>query len=550
MNCERLARVPDVIITNEHGRMKRGLAVAGFVFVYFYAFPYFGLLKSANELPRVLMTEELVEHQTARIDRRLRELGSWFDVAVTPTHRHYSNKAPGPSFLAVPAYIVCKGLGATSLKVCTWAFRISVSTIPTLLFLPFFFRVTRYFTEDPHARRTALVAVALGSIVFPYALLFMSHALAAVCAGGAFVAAVALCRGPTRRPDLAAVGCGLLAGSALLMDYQAVLASLAVGIYLVARAPRRLRHAVLATAGSIPPIAILAFYHWTCFGSPWRTGYAYAADPANHRGVMGIIGPNREALMNALISPSNGLFVLMPWVLLTIVGGVAIACDREWRKRVGAEAMVCGAVLVGYVLFLGSLVPEFGRAGWSVGPRYITVVMPFAAWLASAGFAVAERRAPTRMLAQALVLMGVIIYVLAASTYPHWPDYVKSPLDELSLRMLQTGRVVHSLGTALGLSGIAAIAPLYVVAAVLALSLLAGSRVRARLVTTWISCVLAAWTIASYRKFPHDRANAERALRFIDRTWEPAAIVRGGEHSSAGLHRREILKARPMGTLP
>ena len=50
----------------------RLLASVAFVVAYVYAFPYFGALRHANELPRILATEELVDHGTFRIDARLK----------------------------------------------------------------------------------------------------------------------------------------------------------------------------------------------------------------------------------------------------------------------------------------------------------------------------------------------------------------------------------------------------------------------------------------------------------------------------------------------
>ena len=54
-------------------RLRTAVTGAAFALVYLYAFPYFAGLKSANELPRVLTTQELVERGTIAIDARLGE---------------------------------------------------------------------------------------------------------------------------------------------------------------------------------------------------------------------------------------------------------------------------------------------------------------------------------------------------------------------------------------------------------------------------------------------------------------------------------------------
>ena len=47
-----------------------------FAAVYLYAFPFFDQLRSANEMPRLLMTQELVDRGVFYLDRRLSEFGS------------------------------------------------------------------------------------------------------------------------------------------------------------------------------------------------------------------------------------------------------------------------------------------------------------------------------------------------------------------------------------------------------------------------------------------------------------------------------------------
>src|SRR4051812_2819769 len=76
--------------------------------VYVYPFPYFDQLRSANEMPRILMTEQIVDARTFSVDARVHEMGSTLDLSRGPDGKLYPNKAPGPSLLAIPAYLVCK----------------------------------------------------------------------------------------------------------------------------------------------------------------------------------------------------------------------------------------------------------------------------------------------------------------------------------------------------------------------------------------------------------------------------------------------------------
>jgi hypothetical protein len=230
--------------------------------------------------------------------------------------------------------------------------------------------------------------------------------------------------------------------------------------------------------------------------------------------VLGIIGPNRVAMGNALIMPDNGLLVLMPWVLLAVAGAIVVALRAERRARVGAEALVCAIVAVAYVVFVGSLVPEFGRAGWAVGPRYIGVAMPFFAWLAVAGFAWADRRPATRALAGATLLVGVIVYVATATTYPHWPTPAfRNPVHEVAFRTLREGLAPPSLGGWLGLPGPWALAPVYVTAAALCAWAL-GVRPGRRAASTVAATIFAIAIVWGYGAFPRG-ASPERPWTYV-----------------------------------
>jgi hypothetical protein len=491
-----------------------------FAVAYLYAFPYFDRLRNANEMPRILQTRAIVDRKVLHIDAAMGELQSVMDTSVAPNGHHYPNKAPGPSFVGIPAYAFCKLLGIKSLRVQTWFFRVTVATIPAFLFLPLFYRVSRRFTDNEVSRRVALVALALASQAFPYALLFMSHMLATVFVGLAFAFAIPLARGSTRHPRRDALLVGLGCATAVMMDYQASMAAAIIGLYVLVLGPRRLRNGAWVAAGALAPTLILASYHKAAFGSLVKTGYSFGVDRSTMSGFMGIIGFGKEALTSTFILPSNGLLVLAPWVVLAVVGGVAIASRREWRKRVGSEAVVCGLVAAAYLAFLSSLLPYMARGGWCVGPRYMTLAMPFIAWLAGAGFAVARRFWVTRVLSQALVLASVVIFVVGATTFPHWPDRLANPLYDLIFPLLGRGYAVHSLGTAIGLPGIAAILPLYlfVLGAVLWLF---GLLTRRRLASLAVVCSLAALIVVGHRAFPKTNQNVVNPWPMIHTIWEP-----------------------------
>ena len=498
----------------------RWLAV--FAFIYFYPFPYFEKLWNANEVPRVFLAEEMVDHQHLWIDARIPDRGRIhsLDVSIAPDRHLYPNKSPGLSFLAAPVYAVARLFGHPSPRTCTWLFRAITITVPALLFLPFFLGMARRFAPDERACRTVLVAYALGSPALVYSILFMSHQPAAVCVGGSFLAAVALARKETSHPFLVAVLAGLLAGASVVVEYQSILGVLVIGIYFLVRVPNRVRAAGAALLGALPPAVLLLAYHALAFGSPWKSGYTFAVESTLHKGFLGVVGPSATCFWNTLFTPSNGLFTLVPWALFAIVGVVAVARDREARERCGAETIVCVAVIAVNVALLSALDPYMSRGGWSVGPRYLTASLPFVAWLAAAGFRAVERFSPARVLAQALVVSATIVFVVGATTYPHWPDGLRNPIYELAFPLLTHGYAVHSLGTLVGLHGLWAIAPMYTVVLGVTVWLLSHGPGRSWRQTA-LACILAVGLVAGYRALPMTGPYASRAWSFVTATWEP-----------------------------
>ena len=490
------------------------------VVAYVYAFPYFDSLRSANEMPRLLQTQEFVDKGHFWLDERRADMVSQFDTSFGPDGKQYPNKAPGPSFLAMPVYVIAKAAGLKTIAAFTWAFRVFAVTLPALLFLPFFYRLTSRFTNDEDARRAALFAYALGSPAFVYGVLFMSHQLAAVCAGAAFVVAVPLVRQEAKRPTWSAAAVGFFAAASVMMDYQAALAALIVGIYLVAFGAQRVRNVIFAAAGAAPIVLLLSSYHTVCFGSPLRTGYHFSVDQVTRKGFMGTVGPSAQSFFSTTFMPSNGLFVLAPWFLFAFIGAASIFSSRDQRERVGKEALVCTAVFGTYLLFLSSLDPYMARGGWCVGPRYLTVALPFAAWLACAGFAVAFKHAWMRIVALASIVVGVTVYTSAVSTYPHWPERLLNPLYELTFRLLRSGRSVHSAGQYLGLAGANAALPLFALVA-LTLAWLFSSRTQGGWKTAAGAFALGGAVVAAYSFFPGSGPYAEQAWNFVVSTWEP-----------------------------
>jgi hypothetical protein len=434
--------------------------LAAIAIAYLYLFPYFPRIHSANELPRVYLVKAIVDDHTFAVDRGAARWGATADVSPSGGHL-YSNKAPGSSLLAVPAYAAVRAVaGEPSLAATVWICRVFAGVLPMLGFLWFAWRFLARFAPDPAVRRVVVVGYALGSLAMTYSILFYSHQLGAICAACAWFVAVDVVDG--RRRPAAMAWAGGLAGAALLVDYQAVFATVPVAVYVVARLRPRAalgRGLAAAALGAAPPIGFLLMYHAACFGSPWRTGYDVSTTFAqfHQQGFLGLTELRWEAFWGSMLRPDNGLVTLSPGWLLAIPG-----CAALWRRGERAVAAVVICVAVVYVLFISSV--NFWRGGWGVGPRYIAAMLPFLLPAVAAQLDAWAARPARLGLAAGLIGVGVAVYVLSSATFPYWPDSVRHPLYDVTFRLLGENLTAPSLGSAMGIHGIAGIAPYLAVA--------------------------------------------------------------------------------------
>lgn len=473
---------------------------------YLYIFPYFPKIRSANELPRLYLVKAIADEHRFEIDHGVARWGATADVSPSRGHQ-YSNKAPGSSMLAAPAYLAARLGGEPSLAATMWLSRVFAGILPMLLFLPLLYGFLARFTPEPAIRRLVLVGYALGSMAMTFSVLFFSHQLGAICVASAWI--LALDVADRKRGLLAMTAAGALAGAAALVDYQAVFAAVPVAIHVLARLrswPRKelARAIAIAIAGAAVPIGILLAYHTACFGSPLRTGYDASTTFAiyHQQGFLGITALRWEAFVGSFVSRDNGLFFLAPWLVLALPGFYVLARSHRGYAAVGI------AVVVIYTLFISSI--NFWRGGWGVGPRYITAMLPF--MLPAVAVALARVPPLVRGALAGTIVVGVVVYALSAATFPYWPDSMRHPLVDCTFRLLGDNLAAPNAGNVVGLHGIASLVPyLLVVFGVLgyAVQRAAGWRGLA------LAGVVAGATLGAYSTLSSDDASSRRAYRFV-----------------------------------
>lgn len=499
------------------GLLTRHGWLAAIAVIYLYVFPYYPRIQSANELPRLYLVTAIVDDHTFAIDNGVKRWGKTSDLAAHD-HHYYPNKAPGASLFAVPVYAAARWLfGEPSLATTMWLCRMATGVAPTLALLWLLYGFLQRYAPDPELRRLVVIAYALGSLALPYSLLYYSHQLSAVCIASAWV--LALDVADRRRGVIAMAVAGLLAGCAPLVDYQAAFAAIPIAVHAIWRMRRAQfsaakigRALLVAGAGAVLPIALLLYYHWACFGSPFATGYNYAVTyGADHdHGLLGMTTPTWNAFFGTMWAPDNGFFALAPWWLLAIPGSVVL-----WRSDERGTVIVAAAVAAAFIYFISSI--GFWRAGWEVGPRYLTAMQPFLLPLVCGALTRVRARPFLVGAASGLIVVAVVIYVSAIATMPYWPDAIRNPLYDVAFRLLTDGAVAPNAGQ-WGLSGAFSIVPYFGgVALVVGWAIQRAGNLRSVVVALSIGAVV----IAGFAWLPR---NAAVSQRIYVRTLYPAVM--------------------------
>jgi hypothetical protein len=497
---------------------------------YLFAFPYYERLNNPNENARIWATRAIVEHRVLNIDEVEREWGWVNDKAKNDRHV-YSGKAPGVSFLGVPILAVhtklrhLAGWSSPGKRETTFWLRLLAVKLPLAAFLWFFARYIERLTRSPAARDLLVVALGLGTLMYPYGEIFVGHGLAAAAAFGSYMLLAPADGNENDRTSRGAfdkrlMGAGFLAGWTVMFEYQAVLVAGALTLYALFRYRRR---AAAFVTGALPVALALGLYHTAMFGRPWRFPFANVENQAflktdHSAGWHGLALPHWEAFGSFLFSTDYGLFVFSPVLALGAIAALVLAVRGPRR-----DALLVLGVSVLMFFFLAGM--SNWRAGWCVGPRYITTVAPFLLLPIALSWKTAREHPWLSALVAGLVFPSVLLNVASGAVYPHYPEVFDNPVFDLTFPLLGEGYAPYGLGWLLGLRGLLSLAPLAIVV-LAALALGAGGddprpkRWAAHVATALVVAAAFLVPLSAYGRKP--RPAEQGAASFVRATFEPA----------------------------
>jgi hypothetical protein len=433
---------------------------------------------------RVYMSKAMAEAHTPAIDRVIMEWGPVDDKAVRDG-KLYSSKAPLQSLLGVPAYILLRPIYfalsiAPTKRALTTGLRILCSAIPGIIFAGLLLAWSRRRAVELGAERVlgtgVGLAIALGTMIYPYALTFTGHLIAAFAAGGAYLAIVVATRTPvsTRKWRILLLLAGLGAGAAPFAEYPAALVAVPaiIGGMLATRTwEKRIELLLLVSIGGAPPFLLGLWAHHELWGSAFKTGYAFLENGGyrivHGSGFFGVAWPKPEAFAGSMFSSGTGLFFFSPILIIGLFALVARCFDRRPASEDAIDQMQVGgpppssplarplafAALCGFVLEALFISGHQGwRGGWTVGPRYIIPVAPvLGVWVIEA-----LAREKMRAFIAAFGAISVVTTGFAAALYPHLSDVYTNPLRAFLLPSYLRGEASYGIAHAMGLQGHAA----------------------------------------------------------------------------------------------
>ena len=379
---------------------------AGLFLLVWFSCAWFGSWElNPNNATRLFAAIRMVENGTATIDPFT---PLTIDKAQFGAHA-YLDKAPGMTLMALPAVALTGFVTGDRaehhvlssvdpgfvdyLKLRTRVAAATGSALLTAIAAVLLFDLALGLTGSAGAALFAALGYALGTPIWGYSTTLLGHASVAALF---VIALAAAARGGGRWLAVA----GLSLGWAVVIEYQAVLAGAAIGLWALWRHRVDPKALVPFLAAGLVGLSPLFAYNLFAFGTPFRIGYSGVVGfEGMNQGLFGLTIPRIAVLREILVGPMRGIVWVAPVLVLAPIGLWRLAEDRATRGL----ALTAGGVVTVALLINAAYV--YWDGGNATGPRH---AMPMAGVLALG-------LAPVWAMARALWQRAALALLLAGS---------------------------------------------------------------------------------------------------------------------------------------
>ncbi len=176
--------------------------------------------------------------------------------------------------------------------------------------------------------------------------------------------------------------------------------------------------------GALPAGIALLIYNHLAFGSPFHLGYGSVAGWEGMKsGFFGIALPRLGALIGITVSPYRGMLWVSPIAfvaMIALLGGRWPDAQRATLGLIGAITLYYLTLNAGYFYWAG---------GYSLGPRHITPVVPFALFALALRLEGAGPR--LRRVIAGITVLSIVVTLVATCIIVQIPDDGRAMWDHV-----------------------------------------------------------------------------------------------------------------------